>query len=112
MAIKRLYATTIVIPLLLTATALCGQQEEAAADNSSDVSSKSITALQQELAKSRAELESRKRDNLKLAEQRKVLEAEATRLREQLSKQEQSTVAGPQNSEPVVEQEQAVPQQQ
>jgi septal ring factor EnvC (AmiA/AmiB activator) len=103
MAARRLYFSTIAIPLLLTATALHGQQS--AVDNRA-ASSNSLTQLQQELARSRAELESKKRDNLQLAKQRKELEAEVSRLREKLLEQDRSAEAVIRGSEPIVEQEQ------
>jgi septal ring factor EnvC (AmiA/AmiB activator) len=103
MATKQLYVTPIVISLLLTATALYGQQTVA---GGSEVPSKSLTELQQELARSRAELESKKRDNQKLAKQRRELEAEVASLREQLLEQDRSAEAVIRGSEPIVEQEQ------
>jgi septal ring factor EnvC (AmiA/AmiB activator) len=105
MAARRLYVSTIAIPLLLTATVLYGQQS-AVDSRATSSSSKSLTQLQQELARSRAELESKKRDNLQLAKQRRELEAEVSRLREKLLEQERSAEAVLKNSAPVVKQEQ------
>ena len=104
MSVRQLYTTSVMIPLLLTATALCGQQT---AVDSSAASRDNLTELRQELAKNMEELESKKRENLKLAEKRRALEAEVALLRKQLLEQEKSALTVSQSSGSTVEQEQS-----
>jgi septal ring factor EnvC (AmiA/AmiB activator) len=99
MTTRQLFTASIVFSLLLTAPVVCGQRTDASGNNG-------FTELRQELARSRAELESRKRDNQRLAEQRKILEAEIASLREKLLEQDRSAEAALQNGGSVVEQRQ------
>ncbi len=109
MVTRQLTLAGPVISLLLIATPLYGQQ---VAFEDDTVSSKSLTELQQALAKSRAELEARRQNNLRMAKQRKELETEVVRLQELLLQQEQKKAAAsaPKNTTPSSEQKQPVTQ--
>ncbi len=108
MTTKQHYIISVLAPMLLTATVLYAEPEVADSDA---LSGQSLSELQQALVDSRVELESREQSNKVLLERSKELEADITRLHEQLSQQQKAAVAAPQESQSATEQGNPVPQE-